>query len=135
MSDENKKIISIEELRAVSQGDIVELPPFSEGQPFVARLRRPSMFALAKSGKIPNSLLTQANSLFEKGVANSFDSLDEDMLTKYFDLFDVMCEASFVEPTYKQIKEAGVELTDEQYMFVFGYAQNGVRQLQSFRSE
>jgi hypothetical protein len=57
------------------------------------------------------------------------------MLTKYFDLFDVMCEASFVEPTYKQIKEAGVELTDEQYMFVFGYAQNGVRQLQSFRSE
>jgi hypothetical protein len=135
MENENKnlKITSFEELKNISKGSVVELPPFADGQPFVARLKRPSMFVLAKNGKIPNSLLTQANNLFENGVANSFDSLDEDMLTKCFDIFDLMCEASFVEPTYKEIKESGVELTDEQYMFIFGYAQNGVRQLESFR--
>jgi hypothetical protein len=127
------KITSFEELKLASQGDIVELPPFSQGHKFVARLKRPSMFLLAKNGKIPNSLLVQANSLFENGVANSFNSLDEDMLKKCFDIFDVICEASFIEPTYQQIKESGVELTDEQYMFVFSYAQNGVRQLESFR--
>jgi hypothetical protein len=133
MENNNLKIISFEELKNISKGSVVELPPFAEGQSFVARLKRPSMFVLAKEGKIPNSLLTQANSLFENGVANSFDSLDEDMLKKCFDIFDVICEASFVEPTYSEIKEAGIELTDEQYMFVFGYAQNGVRQLESFR--
>jgi hypothetical protein len=127
------KITSFEELKLASQGDIVELPPFSQGHKFVARLKRPSMFLLAKNGKIPNSLLVQSNSLFENGVANSFNSLDEDMLKKCFDIFDVICEASFIEPTYQQIKESGVELTDEQYMFVFSYAQNGVRQLESFR--
>ena len=46
-----------------------------------------------------------------------------------------MCEASFVEPTYKELKAAGVELTDEQYMFIFGYSQNGVADLESFRSK
>lgn len=128
------KITSFEDLKNISQGSVVELPPFADGQPFIARLKRPSMFVLAKNGKIPNSLLSQANNLFENGVAKSFEnSIDDDILSKYFDLFDIICEASFVEPTYTQIKESGVELTDEQYMFVFGYAQNGVRQLQSFR--
>mgnify|MGYP003291494415 CR=1 FL=1 len=32
------------------------------------------------------------------------------------------------------LKEAGIELTDEQMMFIFGYSQNGVRQLESFRN-
>ena len=138
MSEESKekkelKVTSIEELQKASSGALVELPSFADGTKFVARLKRPSMLSLAKSGKIPNSLLTQANSLFEEGVSGSFDSTDENALEKCFDLFDIICDASFVEPSYKQIKDAGVELTDEQYMFVFGYAQNGVRQLESFR--
>lgn len=127
------KVTSLSEVKAVACGALVELPPFAEGTHFVARLRRPSMLTLAKSGKIPNELLISANSLFEDGAAGAFDSMNKDMLTKCFDLFDIICEASFVEPTYRQLKEAGIELTDEQYMFVFGYAQNGVRQLESFR--
>lgn len=127
------QITSIEDLQRVASGTVVELPPFVDGTPFVAKLKRPSMFVLAKTGKIPNSLLKSANALFADGVAGSFDTMDEAMLSKCFDLFDVICEASFVEPRYEQIREAGIELTDEQYMFVFGYAQNGVRQLESFR--
>lgn len=126
------KVTSIEELKKYQAGEAVELPPFANNQPFVARLRRPSMLALAKNGAIPNDLLTSANSLFEKG-GQSFDALDEAMLTKMFDVMEVICEASFVEPSYKAIKEAGIELTDEQYMFVFGYSQNGIKQLNSFR--
>lgn len=127
------KVTSIEELVKMSRGEVVALPPFSDGTEFIARLKRPSMMALAKSGKIPNSLLKAANSLFAEGISESFDAMDEDMLTKCFDLLDIICEASFVEPAYSEIKAAGIELTDEQYMFVFGYAQNGVRQLESFR--
>lgn len=127
------KITSIEELKNYAGGNVVNLPAFGEGQPFVAKLKRPSMLALVKSGKIPNSLLTNANKMFESGIAESFNSANERAMEDMFGVLDVICEASFVEPTYQQIKEAGIELTDEQLMFVFGYAQNGVKQLESFR--
>lgn len=132
MSEGKMNATSVTDLVKYREGELVELPPFGENQPFFARLRRPSMLVLAKSGKIPNELLISANSLFEKG-SGSFDSLDEQMLTKMFDVMEVICEASFVEPTYNDIKQAGIELTDDQYLFVFGYSQNGVRQLDSFR--
>lgn len=127
-------ITTIDELKNYADGEIVELPAFGENQPFVAKLRRPSMLTLVKNGRIPNSLLVNANKLFEQGVS-SFNSADENAMNEMFDILDVICEASFVQPTYSQIKEAGLELTDEQYLFVFDYAQNGVRSLESFRKQ
>jgi hypothetical protein len=132
---ENYKITSIEELKKYANGDIVELPEFSEGQKFIAKLKRPSMLALVKKGQIPNELLNSANELFADGVKGAFDPNNKDTLKEIFDLFDVVCEASFVEPTYKQIKDAGIELTDEQLMFVFNYSQAGVKSLVPFRKE
>lgn len=135
MENQNLQITSIETLLKYQKGQVVELPPFAEGQPFIVRLRRPSMMALAKNGKIPNQLLNPANSLFEKGPQGLMQSgkFDEETMTKLFDIIDVLCEASFVEPTFHQLKEAGIELTDDQYMFVFNYTQNGVQALDSFR--
>ena len=130
---EGLNITSIEELKDYSNGSIVELPAFGEGQPFVARLKRPSMLVLVKSGKIPNTLLTHANKMFEQGISGSFNAADDKAMEDMFGVLDAICEASFVQPTYKQLTEAGIELTDEQLMFVFGYAQNGVKQLESFR--
>lgn len=127
-------ITSLEELRNYAQGDIVELPPFAEGRPFVARLQRPSMMGLVKEGKIPNTLLVKANELFSDGLA-SLDEQDENALSQLFDLMDTICEASFVEPTYEQIKSTGIKLTDEQLLFVFNYGQAGVKALESFRTE
>lgn len=125
-------ITPLESLQEYARGAIVQLPSFSEDQPFVARLRRPSMMALAKSGKIPNSLLNTANSLFMgKGV----DSNNEGALKEVLSIVDILCDAAFVEPTYSQLKEAGVELTDEQYMAVFNYTQQGVKALEPFREK
>ena len=129
------KITSFEELKTYAAGEVVELPPFAEGRPFVARISRPSMMSLVKSGKIPNSLLKSANELFSSGITGAFDEENEEALSQMFDLMDVICEASFVEPTYQQIKDAGVTLTDEQLMFVFNYSQAGVRALESFREQ
>lgn len=126
------KVTSLQDLQRYQQGAIIELPPFAENQPFVARLRRPSMLVLVKSGKIPNELLVSANDLFAKG-GEALTSDDEGILKKVFGVMDSLCEASFVEPSYKEMKEAGIELTDEQMMFVFEYAQAGVRALKSFR--
>ena len=125
-------ITSLESLQEYARGAIVQLPPFSEDQPFVARLRRPSMMALAKSGKIPNSLLNTANSLF---MGKGMDSNNEGALKEVLSIVDILCDAAFVEPTYSQLKEAGVELTDEQYMAVFNYTQQGVKALEPFREK
>lgn len=132
METKSMELTSLESLQEYARGAIVQLPPFAEGQPFVARLRRPSMMALAKSGKIPNALLSTANSLFIKG---GVDAANESVMQDVLSVVDVLCAAAFVEPTYEQIQDAGVELTDEQYMFIFNYTQQGIKALQSFRGE
>ena len=132
MENKEMKVTSIDELIQASKGTIVELPPFSEEHKFFARLKRPSMLKLVKANKIPNELLTAANSLFTQGTRN-LNTLDKSMMTNLFGVMDIICEEAFVEPTYSQLKEAGIDLTDDQIAFIFGYTQNGVKQLESFR--
>ena len=124
------QITSLDQLAQYSQGQIVQFPDFGEGQPFVARIKRPSMLALAKTGKIPNSLLNTANGLFAgKGI----NEKNKSALGDLFQILDVICEDCFLEPTYNDLKEAGVELTDEQLMFIFNYTQKGTKALETFR--
>lgn len=126
------QVTSLEQLALYSQGQIVQFPDFGEGQPFVARIKRPSMLALAKMGKIPNSLLNTANGLFAgKGI----NEKNKSALGDLFQILDVICEDCFLEPTYADMKEAGVELTDEQLMFIFNYTQQGTKALDNFRKK
>lgn len=124
------KVTPIYELEKYAKGEVVEFPPFAENQPFVAKVKRPSMMVLMKTGKIPNSLLATANSIFS---GNSNNTEDEDFYKEMLDILDVIAEASFVEPTWRELKEANIELTDEQYTFLFNYTQRGVRALAPFR--
>lgn len=131
---EEKHVTTFSELQEYAKGAIVELPQFADGQPFVARMRRPSLLGLIKNGTIPNTLITKANELF----ASSDDVLnvdDEQMMSELFDVIDIIAEASFVSPTYEEIKESGIQLTDEQMMFIFNYSQRGVKALEPFRKE
>lgn len=132
---ENKELVvtTIEELAEYARGEIVELPPFAEGHKFVARMRRPSLLSLAKSGQIPNTLLNSANKLFYGRKPN--ETIEPDALEKTLGVIDCLAKAAFVEPSYDAIKNAGIELTDEQYLFIFNYTQKGINALQSFRGE
>lgn len=130
---ENVKVTSIEELKNYNKGEIIKLPDFAEGQPFYARIRRPSMLAMAKKGQIPNSLLESAGNLFVNGNVNQTNKINSETLEKMFDVIDLICEASFVEPTYKELQDNGIELTDDQMSFIFNYSQMGVKSLESFR--
>lgn len=127
-------ITSLAQLEEYAKGTVVQLPPFADGQPFVARVRRPSILKLAAQGKIPNSLLSSANTMFTKG-AGQMDTDDEDMLKDMYDIAVVMTKASLIEPTFDQIERAGLELTDEQLMAIFSFSQSGNRALESFRQQ
>jgi hypothetical protein len=125
------QLTSMEQLVSYKTGNLVELPPFADGQPFVARLRRPSLLALCKRGKIPNSLLGKAQEMFDGKIVDRDDNGES--MKQIFEIMDVLCEATFVEPTYKQLVDNGIELSDDQYMFVFSYSQTGVSALDNFR--
>lgn len=137
MARKELKVSTISDLKKYADGEVLELPSFSEGVPFVARLRRPSMLDLVRSKKIPNSLLESANKLFSQGTAgvllrtkNNDSAMDE-----LFGLLDIICDAAFIDPSYREMREAGITLTDEQMIFVFSYVQRGVTALEKFRGE
>lgn len=128
-----EQVTSLEQLKQYANGNIVRLPDFAEGQPFVARLKRPSILGMAKQGKIPNSLLVKTNELFVQ--SGSLDTEENSMMQEIYDVIDLIANETFVEPTYDEIKSTGIELTDEQMMFIFNYSQQGVKALESFRTE
>lgn len=131
---EELKVTSIEQLKQDSSGELVELPKFKNNSEFVARLRRPSLLKLVRSGKIPNTLLTKTNELFiESG--KGFDTDDTKLLDELFEVLEIIAGETFVEPKYEDIVNAGIELTDEQLMFLFTYSQQGVQDLETFRTE
>lgn len=134
MARKEVKVTSIEQLKQDASGELVELPKFKNNSEFVARLRRPSLLKLVRSGKIPNTLLTKTNELFiENG--KGFDTDDTNLLDELFEVLEIIAGETFVEPKYEDIVNAGIELTDEQLMFLFTYSQQGVQDLESFRTE
>jgi hypothetical protein len=132
-TSKTEQVTSLEQLKQYANGNIVRLPDFAEGQPFVAKLKRPSILGMAKQGKIPNSLLVKTNELFVQ--SGSLDTEENSMMQEIYDVIDLIANETFVEPTYDEIKSTGIELTDEQMMFIFNYSQQGVKALESFRTE
>lgn len=131
---ENQKITSLEDLKNYAKGVYVEMPEFGPDQPFFARICRPSILSLTANGKIPNSLLGVATSLFKNGSATIANAKPED-LQKSTQVFHILAKAALVNPTYDEIKEAGVELNDEQLAFIFNYTQQGTKALENFRKQ
>lgn len=126
-----KKVTSIDELKKYNEGAVVELPPFAEGQPFVVKMKRPSLMRLATNGTIPNALMDSATSLFE-GDTNVKDKF---VLSNMLRVMEIVCESAFVSPSWEEIKSSGIELTDDQLIAAFNYTQNGIKALDSFRTE
>lgn len=129
VNEEELKVTDAKVLNSYAKGHVVKLPSFSENEPFVAKVRRPSLLALTKSGKIPNSLLSTASELFN----GSLDNDNENVLSDIYDICYIMADAALVEPTLKEIEDTGLELTDEQLMAIFNYTQTGVKALENFR--
>lgn len=123
-------ITTISDIRRYTSGSVVRLPDFADGAPFIAKLKRPSLMTLIKTGQIPNSLLSQATKLFQQGA----QSLGKDnTIADMYGIIEKVCEAALVAPSYREIKNEDLELTDEQMMAIFSYTQQGVSALERFR--
>lgn len=125
---------TIAQMQQYAKGTLLKLPDFDDGQPFVARVKRPSMLALMKNGTIPNSLLAAANALFT-GTAQDRSANDDELYKDVAQVTDIVAAACLLSPTYEEITNAGLQLTDEQLFALFNYTQGGVKALEPFRDE
>ena len=123
-------VTSIEKLKKIAQGQEVELQGWDE-EPFVCILKRPSLLGLVENGDIPNPLLHAAYILFN-GSNNPKDQVN---LKEMNDLYRIIAKAAMVNPTYDQVVEAGLELTDMQLLEIYRFTQLGVKSLISFRTK
>ena len=123
-------VTSLESLKKLSEGQEVELPGWDD-EPFICKLKRPSLLGLVEGGQIPNPLLNAAYILFN-GAKTQKDVLN---LKDQKEILDIVARAAMVEPTYQQLKDIGLELTDLQLLDIYNFTQLGVRSLISFRTK
>jgi len=128
------QITTMDRLRSYVQTAIVQLPDFADGQPLIVKVKRVSMLALAKVGKIPNALLQQANDLF-RGSGNTRQTEKSNPMADMYDICRIMAESCLVSPSLAEIEESGLELTDAQLVALFHFTQKGVKALEPFRQE
>lgn len=127
------KVTDINALKKIAEGEVVELPGFSE-TPFIVRLRQPSLVGLVANGKIPNHLMGIATSLFNNDTKRLEKELESEKGVKgMHEIMTIMAENCLIEPTMEDIRNAGVELTDIQLTAIFNYSQRGAKVLEQFR--
>lgn len=125
------EITNLEQLKQMAECDVIELPRFKKEIPFNVKVKRVSLLNLVRKGIIPNKLLSAAEELFT-GKQSSKGNVDMRSLT---DVMFIMAENALVEPNMENLKNVGLELTDEQIVALFNYTQQGVQELESFREE
>lgn len=133
---ENNKVTTFEELTKYSSGIVMELTPFSESQPFVARLKRPDLIDVVTT-EFPNELLDTAYKLFndeqEQESKNPDKVFKESAERKK--VLEIIAKATLVEPSFEEIEKAGMKLTFVQLLEIYEYVNRGVENLKFFREE
>ena len=130
-------ITSLDQLQAIKQTEVIELPAFEDGTPLNVEVKKPNMMQLIAAGKIPNTLLSSAMELFNGRAGEKMQKAAENAgdLKDLVGLMNVIAEASLVKPSYKEIKKIGIELTDNQLMGLLMYSQGGIKALENFRNQ
>ena len=131
------EITSLETLKQMKKTEIIELPAFDNGIPFVVEVKKPNLMNLIAGGKIPNPLLSSAMTLFSSGVAGAANEAMKDakMLKDLAGLMEVLAEHTLVTPSYQDLKDNDIELTEDQFVDIMNYMQGGVKALTSFRNK
>lgn len=130
------QVTSLEQLKNIKLNDVVELPSFDDGTPFIAELKKPNMMMLMSNGSIPNNLLNIAMDIFKDNKTKEVvdkalnNAKDFQVLTN---LLVVLAEACLVRPSYKQLKDLGIELNENQLSAILTYSQGGLKALETFR--
>lgn len=125
---------SMVELRAMSAGELVAIAGWRNGETISVKLKRPSMIEMAAAGEIPNPLLGIASTLF---VADSekVNTVAGEDFAKFAEMMHLMAQKALVAPTYQELHDNNITLTDVQLSMIYNYCVAGVTQLKTFRQK
>ena len=125
--------VEITDLSAVAEKhgavQTITLPGWGGDDAFICKAKRPSLFNMAATGLIPNPLLNTVQQLFTAD-AKKVNAIELDKQAK---ALIAMARYALVAPTYDEIIEAGLVLTDEQLLAIYSFALGGVAALEPFR--
>nr|DAF22019.1 MAG TPA: hypothetical protein [Caudoviricetes sp.] len=121
------KAITIEELKKVKT-QIIQISDFSGEGTFNVEVRRPSLLTLATSGNIPNELIGDVNDLF----FGKKEEKDIEM-SKLKEIYDGIVKATLVSPSFEELVENDIQLTEVQIGELYKYVVGGVKELKYFR--
>ena len=121
------KAITIEELKKVKT-QIIQISDFSGEGTFNVEVRRPSLLTSATSGNIPNELIGDVNDLF----FGKKEEKDIEM-SKLKEIYDGIVKATLVSPSFEELVENDIQLTEVQIGELYKYVVGGVKELKYFR--
>ena len=140
MAEQTKRPISIEELKAIAQGQLLDIPGWEPDSTITVRVKRIDVTPqLMKMGTLPNLLRAAAKDAFdgqseeeavEATTAKVADGMNFDELIP---MMDAMCREALVEPTFEQMEEI-CPLHFTQKFAIFNFLIAEVKALNSFRN-
>lgn len=122
-------IWTMEEMLAAAAPKDVMLSGWNEGEEVHVKLRRPSLINMATGGQVPNPLI----GVVAKLLTGSQEKIGTASEQESSEAMKHIARAALAEPTLKQLEEAGVSLTDQQYMEIYAWVLGGLEGLDRFR--
>ena len=121
--------MKITELKDAVSTVTTEISGWTEEQTLEVTLKRPQLYAMLVSGNIPNPLIDVVEKLF---VAAYRPQDDNQRVLEAQGLMEIAKEA-LVKPSFAEVEEAGLQLTDSQLLEIYAFALSGVNGLKTFR--
>lgn len=125
---------SISELKNAKYTWEFKAPDFPNGTPLTVELRSASIMSMMKDGVISNPLLSDVQTLTEKGSKGKPKLTAQQQSDIYKFIMDIVSYC-IVSPTVDEIKEYAGGLTDAQVFAIYDEVMKPVKQLSSFRTE
>ena len=125
-------ITSIEYLKKVKSYVEKELPPFADGTPFTAALKRPSIIDMVCQGRIANPLMPTINTLIGENSSQSSQHNGEENMVEALKFMETIAESCLVQPKLSEVKEYAGGLTDEQMFAIYSFAMETTNNLTKF---
>lgn len=121
-------VTSIDEIKKATAPEEVVLSGWGNGTEFYCRLKRPTFYAIAAGGQVPNPLLSTMEGLFTAALkTGETDKQKEAQCLMH------IARCAMVEPSFAELENNGIALTDRQLLEIYAYALQGVSGLRSFR--
>ncbi|MGX4600243.1 hypothetical protein [Faecalimicrobium sp. JNUCC 81] len=129
---------SLQELKALAEqtkGEVIEIPGFLDTQVLRVRVKPVSLVELTQCDLLPNALMLTVNDIIQKQQKGEmFSGKEAAVAKKNMETFtDIVYKAALVEPSYKDFRDAGIELNLIQKRMIAEYAIGDVSTLNRFR--